>query len=154
MVPSSAAIPARWRSAPTASTSSTTPATTSQPGASTAGAGKGLFRGEVDTTLGTIKKNDGVLQLTGRDVIESDYPAKFKAQFRTVPLSDVEIRIAADGEFAVSSSEIVDVEKETLTQQLQREQTEQADQDRRVSQGRPPNQVKPGNRIFRSSRCG
>ena len=115
---------------------------------STAGAGKGLFRGEVDTALGNMQKNDGVLQLTGRDMIESDYPAKFKAQFRTVPLSDVEIRIAADGEFNVASSEIVDVEKETLTQQLQREQAEEADQDRRVSQGRPSNQVKPGNRIF------
>ena len=115
---------------------------------SAASAGKGLFRGEVPTTLGTVKKNDGVLQVTGRDVIESDYPPKFKEQFRNVPLSDVEIRIASDAEFAVASSEIVDEEKETLTQQLQREQEERANVDRRLSQGRPANQVKPGNRVF------
>ena len=115
---------------------------------STSGAGKGLFRGEIDTTLGSVAVDDGVLQLTGRDVIESDYPEDFKKQFRTVPLSDVEIRVAANGDFAVASSEIVDVEEETLTEQLQREQTEQANEDRRVSQGRPTNEVKPGNRIF------
>jgi TolA-binding protein len=115
---------------------------------STAGAGKGLFRGEIDTTLGTVTQGDGVLQLTGRDVIESDYPVEFKKQFRTVPLSDVEIRIAANGEFDVASSEIVDEKKETLTERLQREQQEQEDADQRVSQDRPPNQVKPGNRIF------
>jgi len=114
---------------------------------STAGAGKGLFRGEIDTILGEVKPGDHVLQITGRDVIESDYPAAFKAQFRTVPLSDVEIRIAADGEFDVASSEIVDLEKETLTQQIEREQA-QEEVDQRVSQGRPANQVKPGNRIF------
>ena len=115
---------------------------------SSAGGGKGLFRGEVDTTLGTVTPEDGLLQLTGRDVIESDYPEEFKKQFRTIPLSDVEIRIAADGEFDVASSEIIDEEKETLTERLQREQEEQQDEDRRVSQGRPANQVKPGNRIF------
>jgi len=115
---------------------------------STAGAGKGLFRGEIDTTLATISPEDGVLQLTGRDVIKSDYPEAFKKQFRTVPLSDVEIRIAADGEFAVASSEIIDEKKETLTERLKREQEEEKEIDRRVSQGRPANQVKPGNRIF------
>ena len=114
---------------------------------STAGAGKGLFRGEIDTVLGTVKPGDRMLQITGRDVIESDYPADFKAQFRTVPLSDVEIRIAADGQFDVASSEIVDLKKETLTQQIEREQAEE-EVDQRVSQGRPPTQVKPGNRIF------
>ncbi|SVC92144.1 uncharacterized protein METZ01_LOCUS344998, partial [marine metagenome] len=114
---------------------------------STAGAGKGLFRGEIDTVLGTVKPGDRMLQITGRDVIESDYPADFKAQFRTVPLSDVEIRIAADGQFDVASSEIVDLKKETLTQQIEREQAEE-EIDQRVSQGRPPTQVKPGNRIF------
>ena len=114
---------------------------------STAGAGKGLFRGEVDTALGTVAQGDGVLQLTGNDVIASDYPPEFKAQFRTVPLSDVEIRVAADGEFSVASSEIVDAKEETLTQQLEREQRE-ANSDRRVSQGRPTQEVKPGNRIF------
>ena len=114
---------------------------------SSAGAGKGLFRGEIDTVLGEVKPGDRVLQITGRDVIESDYPADFKAQFRTVPLSDVEIRIAADGEFDVASSEIIDIEKETLTQQIEREQAEE-NADERVSQGRPASQVKPGNRIF------
>lgn len=115
---------------------------------SAAGAGKGLFRGEVVTVLGAPVPGDGILQLTGKDVIESDYPPDFKAQFRTVPLSDVEIRIADDGEFAVASSEITDEEKETLTQRLRREQKPDDDTDKRRSQGRPQNQVKPGNRIF------
>ena len=115
---------------------------------SSAGAGKGLFRGEIDTTLGTVAPDDGTLQLSGRDVIESDYPEDFKKQFRTVPLSDVEIRIAADGEFSVASSEIIDEKKETLTQRLEREQQQQEDVDKRVSQGRPASQIKPGNRIF------
>jgi TolA-binding protein/predicted negative regulator of RcsB-dependent stress response len=115
---------------------------------SSSGAGKGLFRGEIDTGLGSVAAEDGVLQITGKDVILSDYPDDFKQQFRTVPLSDVEIRVAADGEFDVASSEIVDKEEETLTKQLEREQKEEAEEDRRVSQGRPANEVKPGNRIF------
>ena len=115
---------------------------------SSSGAGKGLFRGEIDTGLGSVAPEDGVLQITGKDVIQSDYPEEFKKQFRTVPLSDVEIRVAADGEFDVGSSEIVDQEEETLTKQLEREQKEEVEEDRRVSQGRPANEVKPGNRIF------
>lgn len=115
---------------------------------SAAGAGKGLFRGEVATALGAAAAGDGVLQLTGKDVIESDYPAEFKAQFRTVPLSDVEIRVAADAEFAAASSEISDEERETLTQRLRREQQTGENVDNRRSQGRPQNQVKPGNRVF------
>ncbi len=115
---------------------------------SSSGAGKGLFRGEIDTGLGSVAPEDGLLQITGKDVILSDYPDDFKKQFRTVPLSDVEIRVAADGEFDVASSEIVDKERETLTKQLEREQKEEIEEDRRVSQGRPANEVKPGNRIF------
>ncbi|MEX2214229.1 MAG: hypothetical protein WD768_08885, partial [Phycisphaeraceae bacterium] len=112
------------------------------------GAGKGLFRGDLSTQLGAIVKGDKTLQLTGRDVIKCDYPAQFKAEFRTVPLADAEIRIAADGKFDVSSSKIVDEQKETFSQQLVREEMEEEDQDKRQSQQRPKNQIKPGNVIY------
>ncbi len=38
------------------------------------GAGKGLFRADLETRLGTAVKGDRVLQLTGKDVIKCDYP--------------------------------------------------------------------------------
>ncbi len=112
-----------------------------------AGAGKGLFRVDVDTRLGQATPGDNVLQLTGNDTIQCDYPDEFKAEFKNVPLSDVDIRVAASAEFEVASSKIVHQEEETFSQVLARE-AEQEDADQRVSQGRPVNQVKPGNLIF------
>ena len=113
-----------------------------------AGAGKGLFRADLETRLGSATAGDKVLQLTGKDTIKCDYPVAFKKEFKNVPLSDVEIRIAANAEFAVASNKIVDREKETFSQRLQREAQEKKDADQRVSQGRPANQVKPGNLIY------
>ncbi len=113
------------------------------------GAGKGLFRADIDTRLGSVTKDDGVLQITGNDVITVDYPDEFKQQFRSVPLADAEIRIAADAVFDVQSSKIVDVEAETFSQRLEREQA-MADEpkEQRQSQKRPPNQIKPGNVVY------
>jgi TolA-binding protein len=111
------------------------------------GAGKGLFRADLDTRLGEAKPGDGVLQLTGKDTIKCDYPDEFKSEFKNVPLSDVEIRVASDARFEVSSSKIEDAKQETLSEQLAREQ-EQERADRRVSQARPANQIKPGNPIY------
>ncbi len=111
------------------------------------GAGKGLFRVDVDTELGQAQKDDGVLQLTGRDVIKCDYPDSFKQEFRSVPLSDVDIQIASDAKFELASSKIVDVEEESFSDRLEREARE-ADADQRRSQERPTNQIKPGNPIY------
>jgi TolA-binding protein len=111
----------------------------------TQGGGKGLFRSDLDTKLGQATKNDHVLQLTGRDVIKVDYPDEFKAEFKSVPLSDAEIRIAASAKLEAASSKIIDREKETLSQRLAREEREAREADLRTSQGRPSNQVKPGN---------
>lgn len=111
------------------------------------GAGKGLFRADLPTQLGAVAKGDGVLQVTGRDTVKCDYPDEFKQEFKRVPLSDVNIVVSADASFDVASSEIVDEEKETFSQRLEREAAEE-EGDQRVSQNRPPNQVKPGNRIF------
>ena len=72
------------------------------------GAGKGLFRVDLATELGPVKKGDRKLQVTGKDKIRCDYPDKFKQEFKRVPLSDVDIIIAADGQFAVSSSRIIE----------------------------------------------
>ncbi len=112
------------------------------------GAGKGLFRADLDTQLGQVVKNDRVLQLTGKDTIRCDYPDKFKKEFKRVPLSDVDILIASDGKFEVASSKIIDKEKETFSEKLEREAKEAEDEDERVSQSRPANQIKPGNILY------
>ncbi len=112
------------------------------------GAGKGLFRADLDTGLGQAKANDKVLQLSGQDVIRCDYPPEFKADFKHVPLSDVEIRVASNGKFEASSGKIVDRDKENLSDRLEREAREAQAADQRRSQGRPINQIKPGNQVY------
>lgn len=112
------------------------------------GAGRGLFRVDLETRLGNAVPNDNVLQLTGLDVIRCDYPDEFKTQFRSVPLSDVDIHIAADGELKIASGRIVDLEEETFSERLQRELEEKQEADQRRSQGRPANQIKPGNPFY------
>ena len=113
------------------------------------GAGRGLFRADVETRLGDAQPNDNVLQLIGRDTIQCDYPDEFKAEFKRVPLSDVDIRISSNAKFEASSSKIVDKEEETFSQRMAREEAEEADKsDLRISQKRPENQIKPGNDIY------
>lgn len=111
------------------------------------GAGKGLFRADLDTRLGQVAKGDGVLQLSGKDTIQCDYPEEFKQEFKSVPLSDVEIRVASDGRLRMSSSKIIDEKEETFSQRLERE-TRERQQDLRVSQTRPYFQIKPGNPVY------
>lgn len=108
---------------------------------------KGLFRVDVDTKLGQAIKNDRTLQLTGLDTIRCDYPDEFKLQFKNVPLSDAEIKIAADAKFDIASKLIVDETKETISQTLEREARDRED-NRRASVARPPDQLKPGNPIY------
>ncbi|MDB5388517.1 MAG: Tetratricopeptide 2 repeat protein [Planctomycetaceae bacterium] len=108
---------------------------------------KGLFRVDVETRLGQAVKNDRTLQLTGLDTIRCDYPDEFKAQFKNVPLSDAEIRVASDAKFEISSKMIVDETKETISQTLEREARDK-EENRRASQSRPPDQLKPGNPIY------
>ncbi len=112
------------------------------------GAGKGLFRVDLETALGQVKKRDKVLQLTGKDQIKCDYPDEFKKEFKSVPLSDVEIKIASNARFEVASQKIVDEKEETFSQKLAREEQEQDTERNRRTQVRPKNQVKPGNQIF------
>jgi tetratricopeptide (TPR) repeat protein len=111
------------------------------------GAGKGLFRADLETVLGSASANDQVLQLTGNDAIECDYPDEFKLEFKNVPLSDVQISIAADARFEVASSQIEDETQETFSEELQRKAAEESGE-RRVSEVRPANQIKPGNPIY------
>ena len=112
------------------------------------GAGKGLFRVDLATELGPVVKNDRVLQVTGKDKIRCDYPEAFKAEFRRVPFSDVDILIASDGDFSVASSKIIDQEEESFSDRLEREARERESADQRVSQQRPSSQIKPGNPIY------
>ena len=112
------------------------------------GAGKGLFRTDLETRLGKATKDDGVLQLTGKDVIKCDYPEKFKKEFKHVSLSDVEIRVAADAEFKIASSKIVEQKEESFSERLRKQAAKKQNADQRVSQVRPANQVKPGNVVY------
>ncbi|MDP7016020.1 MAG: tetratricopeptide repeat protein [Pirellulaceae bacterium] len=112
-----------------------------------AGAGKGLFRFDLETALGEASPNDKVLQVVGGDRILCDYPDEFKAEFRNVPLSDVEIRMAASADFKVASSRIEDELEKSFSEQLESE-TNEAPGDQRVSQIRPDNQIKPGNPVY------
>lgn len=113
------------------------------------GAGKGLFRADLETRLGAAAKNDRVLQLTGKDVIKVDYPPEFKKEFKDAPLPDAEIRIAADGKLDVGSSKIVDEDEEEFSKRLAREAgLNDPDEDKRKGLARPKDQVKPGNVVY------
>jgi TolA-binding protein len=111
------------------------------------GAGKGLFRADLETKLGAASKNDRVLQLTGKDTIRVDYPPEFKKEFKDAPLPDTEIKIAADGRLDVASSKIIDEDEETFTQRLEREARGE-NEDMRKGISRPKDQIKPGNLIY------
>ena len=111
------------------------------------GAGKGLFRADLDTRLGTAAKDDRTLQLTGKDIIRVDYPPEFKKEFKDAPLPDTEIRIASDGKLEISSSKIIDEEDETFSKMLEREARDEMEETRK-GVSRPKNQVKPGNLVY------
>ena len=110
------------------------------------GAGKGLFRGDLETVLGDVATEDGYLQLKGTDVIRCDYPEEFRAEFKSVPLSDVDIRIASNAEFEIASSIDIESEETTFSDELIAQQ--EGTDDERLSQSRPSNQVKPGNPLY------
>ena len=111
------------------------------------GAGKGLFRADLETRLGSATKNDRVLQLTGKDIIRVDYPPEFKKEFKDAPLPDTEIRIASDGKLEISSSKVIDEDEETFSKMLEREARGDAEIERK-GVARPKDQVKPGNVIY------
>ncbi len=110
------------------------------------GAGKGLFRTDLETTLGEVTVGDGRLQLTGKDVIRCDYPDEFKKEFKSVPLSDVDIRVAANAEFEIASSTLDGDDEVSFSQALAEQEAETGDA--RLSQVRPSNQIKPGNPLY------
>jgi TolA-binding protein len=110
------------------------------------GAGKGLFRGDLETVLGDVTADDGYLQLTGNDVIRCDYPEEFRAEFKSVPLSDVDIRIASNADFEIASSIDGENEETSFSDELITQQEGAGDE--RLSQSRPSNQVKPGNPLY------
>jgi tetratricopeptide (TPR) repeat protein len=114
-----------------------------------AGAGKGLFRADLDTRLGQAVPNNRILELTGRDTVRCDYPEEFRAQFRRVPLSDVQIQVASEAKLEMASTKEFEEKKTTFSEELQKEvQQPQTPADPRVSQVRPLNQIKPGNPLY------
>ncbi|MBM3982277.1 MAG: tetratricopeptide repeat protein [Planctomycetes bacterium] len=112
------------------------------------GAGKGLFRADLETRLGAANKNDRILQLTGKDVIRVDYPPEFKKEFKDAPLPDAEIRIAADARLDIASGKITDDDEETFGKKLEREAMGEKPDDKRVGIERPKDQIKPGNLMY------
>ncbi|MEZ7918689.1 MAG: hypothetical protein QMC24_00005, partial [Akkermansiaceae bacterium] len=111
------------------------------------GAGKGIFLTEFPTILGQANTGDGLLQVTGGDVITVDYPEEFKKQFQFEFLSNTRLRIASDGSLEIASSEIINEDDASFTDALKKEIAgNQEEQSRSAS--RPKNQVKPGNLIY------
>lgn len=122
---------------------------------SSGGAGKGIFLSEIPTELGEAKPDDGVLQVTGGDVITVDYPEDFKKQFKFEFLGNTRLRIASDGSLEVASSEIINKQDESFTDTLKQEvgdEIEGGPKPRAVS--RPNNQIKPGNLIYAQIKDG
>ena len=114
---------------------------------SSGGAGKGIFLTEFPTTLGGAKPGDGILQVTGGDTINVDYPEDFKKEFQFEFLSNTSIRIASDGNLEVASSEIINKDDETFTENLQKEVADDKEELPRAA-ARPKNQIKPGNLVY------
>ncbi|MFM7180736.1 MAG: tetratricopeptide repeat protein [Verrucomicrobiales bacterium] len=117
------------------------------------GAGRGIFLTEVPTLLGVAEAGDGTLQLTGGDTIVVDYPEDFKKQFQFEFLSNTRLRVASDGSLDVASSEIVDEDKKTFTENL-KEEIAQPEVPVSRSVARPKDQVKPGNLIYIQAKDG
>ena len=118
---------------------------------SSGGAGKGLFIGEIETALGSAIPGNGVIEVSGEDLITVDYPNEFKQEFQFKPLATDDIGLAADADFDMASSRIVDADEETETERLQREQREGRGGiggDLRQSIQRPDSEIKPGNPIY------
>ena len=111
------------------------------------GAGKGIFLTEFPTILGEAKAGDGILQVTGGDVITVDYPEDFKKQFQFEFLSNTRLRIASDGSLEVASSEIINEDDASFTDTLKKEIAGR-DEEQSRSASRPKNQVKPGNLVY------
>ncbi len=110
------------------------------------GAGKGLFIGEIETGLGQVQQGNGLLEVSGNDLVHVDYPANFKAEFKFEPLPTGDIGMAADADFRMASSQIVEESEETESQRLARE--EEMNLDLRRSISRPQNEIKPGNPVY------
>lgn len=110
------------------------------------GAGRGIFLADIPTALGPAIPGDGILQVTGADLIRVDYPDEFKAQFQNQILEGTRIRVATDALLEVSSRELTEEDEQTFTDNLRR-QEELKNTPPTLAEQRPTNQVKPGNLI-------
>ena len=113
-------------------------------------AGKGFFRAELPTELGDAKAGDNILQVNGSDTITYDYPDDFKKQFTSIAKPRSNIRLAADGEFKISATEIKDEEEVSFEEKL-REQRQRAGKQAGLEfrqEFRTGNALKPGNNVY------
>ncbi len=112
------------------------------------GAGKGLFIGEIETSLGDPEPGNGTLEVSGSDLIQVDYPDDFKEEFQFEPLATGDIGLAVDADFVMASSRIVEEREETERERIEREAREGDAEDLRRSVQRPQNEIKPGNPVY------
>ncbi len=113
------------------------------------GAGKGLFRADVDTELGPVNKGETKFCRSPATTSSSRTTRRSSSRIQSVPLSDVEIRIASDAQFEVASSKISRRGRRDLQQSdSNAEARERELADERQSQQRPKNQIKHGNPIY------
>ncbi len=113
-------------------------------------AGKGFFRAELPTELGDAKPGDNILQVNGSDTITYDYPDEFKKQFTAIAPPRSNIRLASDGEFKISATEIKDEEEVSFEERLrlQRQQSGKQVGLEFRQEFRTGNSLKPGNNVY------
>jgi TolA-binding protein/uncharacterized protein YndB with AHSA1/START domain len=112
-------------------------------------AGSGIFVGEILTALGPVTPGDRVLQVRGTDTITYRYHPDFVKDFvlDEKTTEDRTVRVAADAELEVSSTEIKEeADEETQARAALQDWTRQPAEQRHVF--RRTNEVKPGNNIY------
>jgi tetratricopeptide (TPR) repeat protein len=105
--------------------------------------------------MGVAQRNDGVLQVLGKDSVHYDFSDNFRKQHNLATIPPATLSVAADAELYASSGKIL-TRKEAEEQALERmlleklqlqERTVQAGAGQALSILRPHDQIKPGNRV-------
>ncbi len=112
------------------------------------GAGKGLFRADLETRLGSAAKNDRVLQLTGKDVIRVRLPAGVQEGVQGRPAVRRRDPHRRRRETGRGLREDHRRGRGNFSKKLEREAMGDKPEDLRSGLARPKDQIKPGNLIY------
>ncbi len=114
-----------------------------------AGAGKGLFRADLDTRLGQAEANNRILELTGRDTVRCDYPEEFRRSSAACRSRTCRFRWPPKASWRWPRPRNSRRRRPRSARSCRRKsQQPQVETDQRVSQARPLNQIKPGNPLY------